>query len=202
MKNSFLITFTIVLAILATGCNSDSEKIFNGKNLEGWEVKPEDKVSHWMVKEGKILHGENPDESGSMLWTTKNYRDFELELEYKTLTDDYDTGVFPRGNGPQVQIGISRSLQQDMTACIYAPGDKKGTAYPAQTDKVDELHKVGDWNHLRVIMERNRIRTSLNGEDCVDYEIVKIEDEGPIGLQLHGGLHMAVDFRNIKIREL
>ena len=202
MKNSLLITFTIVFSILVTGCNSGTKKIFNGKNLEGWEVQPEDKASHWMVKEGNILHGENPDESGSMLWTTKTYRDFDLELEYKTLTDDYDTGIFPRGDGPQVQIGISRSLQRDMTACIYAPGDDRGSAYPGQTDKVAEFHKVGEWNHLRIILEGNRIRTFLNGEDFVDYDIVKINDEGPIGLQLHSGLHMAVDFRNIKIKEL
>jgi hypothetical protein len=36
----------------------------------------------------------------------------------------------------------------------------------------------------------------------VDYTGVVLDDKGPIGLQLHGGVHMAVKFRNIKIREL
>ncbi|MCK4854184.1 MAG: DUF1080 domain-containing protein, partial [Bacteroidales bacterium] len=129
------------------------------------------------------------------------YKDYDLELEYITLTKDYDTGVFPRGNGHQVQIGISRSLQKDMTACIYAPKDEKG-AYPGQTDKVDEFHKVGEWNHLRVIMTGKRIQTFLNEEPFVDYEGIVINDEGPIGLQLHGGVHMAVKFRNIRIKEI
>ena len=99
----------------------------------------------------------------------------QLELEYQTLTDDYDTGVFPRGNGHQVQIGISRSLQRDMTACIYAPKDDKG-AYPGQTDKVAEFHKVGEWNHLKVIVTGKRIQTILNGEPFVDYEGITINE--------------------------
>ena len=201
MKKYVKLSMVLAVLIITAGCNSGGKKIFNGKNLEGWEVQPEDRASQWMVKEGKILYGENPDESGSMLWTTRNYRDFDLELEFKTLTDDYDTGVFPRGEGPQVQIGISGSLQRDMTACIYAPDDGKG-GYPGQTDKVEEFNKVGEWNHLRVILEGNRIRTFLNGEDFVDYEIVKINDEGPIGLQLHPGRNMAIEFRNIRLKEL
>jgi hypothetical protein len=36
----------------------------------------------------------------------------------------------------------------------------------------------------------------------VDYTGVVLAEEGPIGLQLHGGVHMAVKFRNVKLREL
>jgi len=36
----------------------------------------------------------------------------------------------------------------------------------------------------------------------VDYIGIVLAEEGPIGLQLHGGVHMAVKFRNIKVREL
>ena len=136
-----------------------------------------------------------------MLWTKKSYRDYELELQYITMTEDYDTGVFPRGNGHQVQIGISRSLQKDMTGCIYAPRDEKG-AYPAQTDKVSEFHKVGKWNHLRIIVTDKRIQTFLNGEPFVDYEGITINEEGPIGLQMHSKVHMKVQFKNIRIKEL
>ena len=51
-------------------------------------------------------------------------------------------------------------------------------------------------------MTGKRIQTFLNEEPFVDYEGIVINDEGPIGLQLHGGVHMAVKFRNIKIREI
>lgn len=197
------LTFLTLVAFLCvfTGCNTGEEKLFDGETLDGWKADPQETASHWEVKKGKILYGENPDEKGSMLWTTEEYKNYELELDYKTLTDDYDTGVFPRGNGTQVQIGISRSLQRDMTACIYAPKDDQGS-YPGQTDKVAEYHKVGEWNHLKIIVEGKRIQTFLNGEPFVDYTSKTMNESGPIGLQLHGGVHMAVQFKNIEIKEL
>ena len=200
MKTMVKISYLFVVLIIAGSCGTGYVNLFDGKTLDGWECDPAELALHWKVENGELV-GENPDEKGSMLWTTRTYKDYDLELEYITLTKDYDTGVFPRGNGHQVQIGISRSLQQDMTACIYAPKDEKG-AYPGQTDKVDEFHKVGEWNHLRVIMTGKRIQTFLNGEPFVDYEGIVINDEGPIGLQLHGGVHMAVKFRNIRIKEI
>jgi len=201
MKPIFRVAAIILVPFLINSCGTGQKKIFDGKSLEGWECEPAELASHWTVKEGKILHGENPDEKGSLLWTTEEYVDYEMDLEYQTLTEDYDSGVFPRGEGTQVQIGISRSLQRDMTACIYAPKDDKG-AYPGQTDKVNEFHKVGQWNHLRIIVTGQRIQTFLNGEPFVDYESSTMNEKGPIGLQLHPNVHMAVQFKNIRIREL
>jgi hypothetical protein len=200
MKTMLKLFLCGVLFIFSNSCGEGFVSLFNGKSLKGWTCDPPSLASHWKVQNGELV-GENTDMKGSILWTTGTYRDYELELEYITLTDDYDTGVFPRGSGLQVQIGISRSLQRDMTGCIYAPEDKKG-AYPGQTDKVDKYHKVGEWNHLRIIMTGNRIQTFLNSEPFVDYEAIVINEEGPIGLQLHGNVHMAVKFRNIRIREM
>jgi len=175
--------------------------LFDGRTLKGWEVRPPEYAKKcWRVEDGIIL-GENDRGPGSDLWTKKTYRNYELELEFKTLSEDYDTGVFLRGSGHQVQIGISGSLKTDMTACIYAPQDKKG-GYPGQTDKVTAVNKVGEWNLLRIVLNGKRIQTFLNGEAMVDYESVAIKESGPIGLQLHGNRQMKVAFRNIKFREL
>lgn len=200
MKRETTIALLFIAIFVFAGFRTADEKLFNGKNLEGWVVDPAELSGHWTVKKGKVLYGENMDKKGSMIWTEKSYVDYELELEYRTLSEDYDTGVFPRGDGHQVQIGVSRSLQRDMTACIYAPADNRG-AYPAQTDKVAEFHKLGEWNRLRIIVEGKRIQTFLNGEPFVDYEGIAINGEGPIGLQLHAGVHMAVEFRNIVVRK-
>ena len=201
MKPILRFTAIILFLSLVSGCRTGQEKLFNGESMEGWECKPAELASHWKVEEGKILYGENPDEKGSILWTTDEYMDYDLELEYQALSDDYDSGVFPRGEGTQVQIGISRSLQRDMTACIYAPKDEMG-AYPAQTDKVEEFHRAGEWNQLRIIVTGQRIRTFLNGEPFVDYESVTMNEMGPIGLQLHPNVHMAIRFRNIRIKNI
>ena len=187
------------IAGLLASCDS-SVSLFNGKNLEGWTCDPEEQTGDWKAVDGE-LEGENLTEQASIIWTDAIYRDFEMECEYVALTDDYDSGIFLRGLSQQVQIGISRSLQKDMTACIYAPDDERGS-YPGRTEKVSEIHMPGEWNKLKVIVTGKRIQTFLNGEPMVDYTAVVMEEQGPIGLQLHGGVHMAVKFRNIRAREL
>lgn len=188
-----------IIGLLGTACDS-SESLFDGKSLDGWICDPVEQAPDWKVVDGELL-GENPTEKASIIWTTSSFRDFEVECEYIALNDDYDTGLFIRGLTHQVQIGISRSLRKDMTACIYAPKDELGS-YPGQTDKVEAIHKEGEWNHLKVVVTGKRIQTFLNGEPMVDYTGVVLVDEGPIGLQLHGGVHMSVKFRNIRVREL
>lgn len=187
------------IAGLLASCDP-SVSLFNGKNLEGWTCDPEEQAGDWKAVDGE-LEGENLTEQASIIWTDAIYRDFEVECEYMALTDDYDSGIFLRGLSQQVQIGISRSLQKDMTACIYAPDDERGS-YPGRTEKVSEIHMPGEWNKLKVIVTGKRIQTFLNGEPMVDYTAVVMEEQGPIGLQLHGGVHMAIKFRNIRAREL
>ena len=199
MKTLKKIAIWLVAGMLVTACSS-RVNLFDGISLEGWECDPPEQVSDWTVVDGELL-GENTTEQASIIWTTSRFRDFELECEYLALTDDYDSGLFIRGLTHQVQIGISRSLQKDMTACIYAPEDERGS-YPGQTDKVEEFHHPGEWNHLKAVVTGKRIQTFLNGEPMVDYTGVVLAEEGPIGLQLHGGVHMAVKFRNVKLREL
>jgi hypothetical protein len=189
----------LAIGLLVAGCDS-SINLFDGKSLDGWESDPLEQAGDWKAVDGELL-GENPGEQTSIIWTNQVFRDFEVELDYISLTDDYDSGIFIRGLTHQVQIGISRSLQKDMTACIYAPKDEQGS-YPGQTDKVAAIHKIMEWNHLKVVVSGKRIQTILNDEPMVDYTGVVLVDEGPIGLQLHGGVHMSVKFKNIKVREL
>ena len=209
MRVSCLSFFCILAAVSTLGAyaadstdpQTEWTEIFDGQTLDGWEVKPEKSgEKQWWVESGTIIT-ENDGGKGSNLWTKKVYENYELELEYKTFSDYYDTGVFLRGNGHQVQIGISGSLKKDMTACLYAPQDKRGS-YPAQTDKVKDVNQVGQWNKLRIVLTAKRIQTFLNDQPMIDYESVAIKDRGPIGLQLHGGHKMKIAFRNVRVRPL
>lgn len=199
MRHAMKFIVLILAGCALQACQDQQVKLFDGKTLDGWVCGPEEVSDHWRVEEGMLV-GENMDKLASILWTTAHYGDFELELEYMTPSGDYDSGVFLRGESHQVQIGISRSLQKDMTGCIYAPIDERGS-YPAQTDKIGDFHHEGEWNQLKIIVKGNRIQTFLNGEPFVDYEAVRMPEEGPIGLQLHGGVHMVVKFRDILLRE-
>lgn len=200
MKSLFKVGIVVLAITFSFGFKASKEKLFDGETLNGWECNPAAQSGDWKVVKGEIV-GANPHEKGSILWTTKSYKDFDLTLEYITETDHYDTGVFLRGESHQVQIGISGSLKKDMTGCIYAPKDKKGS-YPASTDKIAEFHKVGEWNKLRIVVTGKRIQTFLNGEPFVDYDAITIPGEGPIGLQLHPGVNMKVRFKDITLKEI
>lgn len=168
--------------------------------LAGWTI-PKKQADHWKIKEGVII-GENPKKAGSDLWTEKEFGDYELIVEYKTPSKDYDSGVFLRGSSHQVQIGISRSLKKDLTACLYCPKDKNGK-YPQQPeDKVKKAHKLGEWNTLRMITKGKQITTYLNGVMINDYTAVKYPAKGKIGLQLHANVHQKMLFKTVKIKSL
>lgn len=182
----------------ATSPATASPVLFDGKTLSGWHVTPDGLANHWSVVDGMIV-GDNADEKGSNLWTDADYGDFDLTLEYQTDSPDYDSGVFLHGTSHQVQIGVSRSLKVDLTACIYAPVDKQG-AYPAKSDKIAAVHKLGEWNKLRIVVSGKRIQTFLNDEPFVDYTAINFPAKGQIGLQLHQGVHQKVLFRNIHLK--
>ncbi|MEM1085296.1 MAG: DUF1080 domain-containing protein [Verrucomicrobiota bacterium] len=200
LRHAFLVGLFVTLpAALMAG----DDPVFNGKDLSGWTAKDKDEAhdtqKYWKVEDGVII-GDNPDKKNSVLWTDREFGDYELTLEFKTESPDYDSGLFLHGESHQVQIGISRSLKKDLTACVYAPIDGKG-GYPAISDKVAEVHKPGEWNQLKVVVEGKRIRTWLNGELFVDYEGAKFPPKGPIGLQLHAGVHQKMEFRGIEVKE-
>jgi|GEM_PF-10229 len=175
--------------------------IFDGKTLDGWEVefpKGPSNRDAWTIADGCIV-AENEDKRGSNLWTKESFKDFELELLYRTPSNYYDSGVFIRSARHQVQIGISGSLKVDLTGCIYAPVDNGGS-YPARFNRIEEFHKPGQWNRLKIIATGKRIQTFLNGEPFVDYNSPKLIEEGPIGLQLHAGHHMKLSFKEIQLK--
>jgi len=93
-----------------------------------------------------------------------------------------------------VQIGVSRSLKRDMTCSFYTG------KYPeeARAPKAADLLKPGEWNRIRVEAKGDTFTVWLNGEQVSQYKDAKYAAPGPIGLQIHGGLVMKVEFRDIR----
>lgn len=170
--------------------------IFNGHDLSGWQTPAENK---WWSVDGEVLRcRSDPEQTGSILWTEKNYRDFVVELEFKFGPGTVDSGVFLRDEQEQIQIGISGSRKRDMTASPYISG--KG--YPVEAENVAEILKLDDWNLLRIEARGNTYQAWLNGQKVMIYESETARELGPIGLQLHPGREMAIDFRKIRAADL
>jgi hypothetical protein len=192
---SLCVASLAVLSLTPAHAEEKLEPIFNGKDLTGWKV-PENNV-FWLVEDGILQVRSEPEKKGSTLWTEKEYENFVIELEFKFGEGTIDSGVFLR-NEDQIQIGISGSLKRDMTASPYIPG--KG--YPVEAEGVKELLKMKDWNHLRIEVRGMEYICSLNGKKVMTYTTETGKAKGPIGLQLHPGRDMSIDYRNIKLAEL
>ena len=101
----------------------------------------------------------------------------------------------------QLQIGISRSLKKDMTCCFYTGGQER---YPeaGRAKDISKLLKEGDWNKIRLQAKGDVFTVWLNGEQVCEYTNAKYPEAERIGLQIHPGLKMKVEFRNIRVQEL
>ncbi len=172
--------------------------IFNGKDFSGWKIVADDPAC-WSVESGIIKLKSNAKKQGSILWTEKSYQDFAFECEFKFGAGTIDSGIFCREEGMQIQIGISGSLKKDMSASPYIAATGK---YPFPAQGVDKLLKKDDWNHLRIECRGRATQVWLNGEKVNEFDFPKGKESGPLGIQLHPGKEMAIDFRNIKAQEL
>lgn len=202
MKMTKFVTFLAVITLFISSSFTIDEKdpklkkIFNGKNLDGW-VAPEGNI-WWKVEKGILTAKNGPDKKGSILWTEGEYSDFIIQLDFKMGEGRVDSGIFLRTEKQQIQIGESGSLKRDMTGSPYIPG--KG--YPVEAEKVKELLKMDNWNTMKVKAVGGLYTIWLNGEKVLTYESDTAIEKGPVGMQLHPGRVMEIEFKNIKFAEL
>jgi hypothetical protein len=201
--------------------------LFNGTNLDGffghetqdprtlWAMKPDELAAHkektrenlrahWRVADGVLIN----DGNGLYASTDKDYGDFELLLEYKTVAKA-DSGIYLRGC-PQVQI-----WDYTKDGGKWEIGADKGSGglwnnspgAPGKDPLVLADKPFGEWNAVRVIMIGERVTVFLNSKLVVDHARMEnyydrklpIFGKGPIQLQTHGG---EICWRNIFVREI
>jgi hypothetical protein len=66
------------------------------------------------------------------------------------------------------------------------------------------IKPVGEWNEAVVIADGNHIKYSINGQvttEMIDNSPKACKD-GVIGLQMHGGHTMTLQFKDLKIKML
>ena len=194
MNNKILLW--VLLPCWALGQTS----LFNGKNLEGWQIHGTEK---WYVDQGELVCESGPDAEYGYLSTEKFYDDFDLTLEFKQEADG-NSGVFFRSTlegtkitGWQAEVAPP-SLH---TGGIY---ESYGRGWLIQPEVgKDESLKMGAWNQMRIIVKGDRVQTFLNGVPMVDFSDTKIgEGKGSIALQIHSGGGIKVRWRNIMLQTL
>lgn len=201
--------------------------LFNGQNLDGWYVLetmdprifnalPEEerkrlvqqghatKGEHWRVENGEIVN----DGTGPYLTTEKEFRDFELWIDYKTVPKA-DSGIYLKAT-PQVQIWdtTEEGGKWNIGADKGSGGLWNNSPGAAGKDPLVHADKpFGEWNRVRIVQVGSRTSVWLNDQLVVDHAIMEnywdrnlpLINRGPIQLQTHGG---EIRWKNIFVREL
>jgi hypothetical protein len=188
---------------------SETIKLFNGKDLDGWEGYDE----FWSVKDGTIV-GKNKDEVkvSTYLLTKKKFSDFRLTATVKLVESEMHSGIAFWGRvGPEV---VPENLRKEKVKYTYGghlvmfPSgwgmyDLFGrNGLPVDGKPAKAVGKQHDWNELEILAQGNRVRVAVNGKQVVDWrdpEPNRIK-EGPIGLQLHSNkVPQEVHFKDLTI---
>jgi hypothetical protein len=168
--------------------------LFNGRNLDGWQVP--DSNRWYLAQHGILKIRSGPDKKGSILWTAKEYKNFRLRFFFRMIAGTVDSGIFLRGENDQIQIGISGSLKRDMTGSPYIPGLR----YPVEAQGVQAILKPSDWNQMEIECIDHTYTVWLNKKRVMQYTSEIIPMLGPIGLQLHPGNEMSIDYKKIQLK--
>ncbi len=190
-----LLLFLTLLGV-AVADTPKLEPIFNGRDLTGWSSPDQDKF--WRVEDGVLIGESVAGLKENYLWTEKAYGDFVLEFDVR-WTGEIDSGVEIRKPNMQLQLGVSRSLKRDMSGSFYVDS-KLGYPEAGQAKNAAQLmHPDGQWNTFRLEARGPSFTVWINGQLAGHYTDEKFSGPAPLGLQIHGGLKMKVEYRNLRL---
>jgi hypothetical protein len=209
------------------GDDKGFESIFDGKSLTGWEGDSE----RWRAENGKIVGETTPEKklkrNTFLIWRGGTTGDFELKLEYKISAKgnsgiqyrSYEVDGAPFGlKGYQFDIDGQRTF----TGLNYEEGGRQFLASRGQickvardekpieigsvgeADELKEFIKQEDWNECHLIVRGNTLVQIINGHlmsMVVDDDVDNRKMEGLLGLQIHGGPPMKIEYRNIRLKK-
>ncbi|MCL6261175.1 DUF1080 domain-containing protein [Aquiflexum sp. TKW24L] len=198
MKKLLIVCSFLLLAQVSFG--QKKEKLFNGKDLTGWIVYGTEK---WYVENGLIVSESGSDKGYGYLGTEKQYKNFEINLEFKQEADG-NSGVFIRSTVDGTKVSgwqVEVAPPGNDTGGIY---ESYGRGWLIKPDpEKDKALKYGEWNKMKIIVKGDRVTSFVNGVEMVDYTDEKIgQGEGGILLQIHDGGGIKVYWRNVSLKSL
>ncbi len=203
--------------------------IFDGKTLDGWDGDPafwraEDGTLIAESTPAKVVRSNT-----FLVWKGGTVRDFELKLEFR-LSAEANSGIQYRSAlAPEASKWAMRGYQADMdgansyTGMVY---EERGRGFLAprgwftrmtegrppklistlgEGDVLKGWIKTGDWNLMHVIAKGNTQLHIINGHlmaGLIDEDARGRAMEGLLGLQLHQGKPMKIEFRNLYLKQL
>lgn len=206
------------------------EPIFNGKDIQGWEGDPTYwRVENGSLV-GEITPATVVRSNTFIVWRGGRPKDFELKLDYRITSEgnsgiNYRSVIVPDPVTPENKFAM-RGYQCDLDGQKRYPGnnyEEKGRRFLAVRGQVS--HVVGgrkpillstfgdpdelatyvndDWNSVHLTARGNTLTHSINDRlmsVVIDDDAPNRPVDGLIGVQVHVGPPMKVEYRNIRLK--
>ena len=201
--------------------------IFDG-TLKDWDGDP----VYWRVENGTLIGEVRPDtllqRNTFIIWRGGRVKDFELKLEYRVSAEG-NSGINYRSSEVPDLKWAMRGYQADIdgkdqwSGQNYEERGRTFLAYRCQSvvmkpgagpeivkvlgDPADLQNMVRkeEWNEVHIIARGNLLQHFTNGvlmSEVRDEDPDKRSMEGLLGVQVHTGPPMKIEFRKIRLKKL
>jgi 3-keto-disaccharide hydrolase len=173
---------------------SKPERLFNGKNLDGWEPIGDPSKSHWVVKDGVLLN----EAHGANLKSVRKFDDFKVHFEVN-CPEDANSGFYLRGR---------YEMQLEYVAAGSEPAERSMGAIYGRIPGSSQLPRTpGKWESFDVTLVGRTVTIVRNGVKIIDAKPIEgitggalDADEGEPGpFYIQGDHTGGLMFRNITV---
>ncbi len=203
------------------------ESIFDG-TLKNWDGDP----TYWKAENGVLIGEVTPEtllkQNSFIIWRGGELGDFELKLEYR-VSSEGNSGINYRSiEVPGLKFAM-QGYQDDIdgkdawSGQNYEERGRKFLAYRGQSVLIspDQAPKVtrelgdraalqtkvlkNDWNQVHIIAKGNLLQHFTNGvlmAEVLDEDTANRKLAGLLGVQVHVGPPMKIEFRKIWVKRL
>lgn len=202
--------------------------IFDGKTLTGWDADPK----YWQVVDGALVGTVTPETllkaNSFAIWRGGTPADFELKVEYR-VSDKGNSGINYRSVQIPEPAFALKGYQCDIDGANRYTGnnyEERGRTFLAmrgqlvcatdgakraiigavgEKDALAALVKNDDWNQVHLIVRGNVLTHLVNGRVMsvvVDEDAANRTAAGLIGVQVHVGPPMKIEYRNFLLKVL
>lgn len=203
-------------------------KIFNGENLQGWDGD----TTYWRVENGILIGEVTATtilkRNSFIIWKQKQPGDFELLVDYRVSANG-NSGINYRSALINLLPFALKGYQADIDGEDNWSGqnyEERGREFLAlrgqkviignaakplvigslgSKDSLQTFIKKEEWNKYRLVVKNNRMQHYINDvlmSDVTDNDKTNRTTKGYLGVQVHVGPPMKIEYRNFMFKEL
>ena len=214
---------------VATNDESGFVQIFDGKTLNGWAGDPQYWRVENGALVGEVTATNLLKVNSFIVWRGGETRDFELKVAYRVSARG-NSGINYRSEmatnfGPWAMRGYQADIDgaNQYTGQNYEEKGRTFLALRGQAIRIKDgqpseiisslgtpnellsIIRTNDWNEYHLIASGNVLTHILNGRVMsvvVDEDAASRKSEGLLGVQVHVGPPMKIEYRNFRLKPL